>query len=128
MPVFCLLSALHTFMFTFNKEVLSIFMLGVSEWYPLQYMPNAVYRQADWYGVQVTYVHLIGLATCLSEILHPISRCWSCLERRNVILFLPETGGHPTQIEMINGRDSLDLDCGRNLNCCWAWWYCLSWN
>lgn len=85
-------------------------------------------RQADWSGASVSYVPVTGLATRLSELLHPISRCWSNSERRGVIWFLRETGDYSTQMEEIVERDSLDLGCGCNLNCCWAWWDCLSWN
>lgn len=85
-------------------------------------------RQAEWSGASVSYVPVTGLATRLSELLHPISRCWSNSERQGVIWFLRETGDYSTQMEEIVERDSLDLGCGCNLNCCWAWWDCLSWN
>lgn len=120
--VFYFISTLHGFTFTFNTRVWSTLIWGGCEWKSLEDTAMLCWkRQAGSSGASASDVPLTSLATRLSEMLHPISRCWSNSERWGVIWFLQETGDYSTQMEERDERDSLDLGCGCNLNCCWAW-------
>lgn len=94
----------------------------------LQDVPMICWIKASWLGWSLSAWCAYSRLDNLFETLHPFSRCWSYSERWGVIWFLQETGDYPTQMEEIYGMDSLDLSCGCNLNCCWAWCNCLSWN
>lgn len=126
--VFFFISTLHGFTFTFNTQVWSVLIWGVCAWKSLEDMSVLCWKKASWLIWSLSVLRACNRLGNPSELLHPISRCWSNSERRGVIWFLQETGDYSTQMEEIDERGSLDLGCGCNLNCCWAWWDCLSWN